>query len=146
LSLLISETDRSLFGQRVLVLGLGRIGKATAVLLSRLGADFAAAAFTADELAAAPLYAADCFFWGGDVCARAGEFDVIINTVPKRLFGDGGLACIRCGATVIDAASAACLDGERAVNFRYLPASGLPQRFSRKSAAGIMKALILEKP
>ena len=81
----ISESRAGLLGMKVLVVGYGRIGKCLAYLLKNMGAYVNVSARKESDLAWI-----ECFGYNAvetkTVAQRAGEFDIIFNTVPVNLF------------------------------------------------------------
>jgi len=146
LSLIIGGTDKSVFENNVLVLGCGRVGKAVALLLAKTGIKTAVATFDQAELAAAALYA-DTAFPGQDLSAHIGGFDVVINTIPAKILDGAILEKIAPGTMLFELASVDCLDrGEaRGYPFEYVPAPGLPAKYSARAAAAIMAKSILAR-
>ena len=139
LSMVICNTDRSVYDIHILILGCGRVGKATALLFGRLGLKTAVASFDIDEYNAHSLYAEKAYYKDGFV-QEIGKYDIIINTVPHEILKDNALRKIKPKALVLELASVSCLDKEM-VNkypFKYVVAGSLPVIYSAESAAEIM--------
>lgn len=143
IALLISETKKSLFEQKILILGLGRCGKALAIHLGKLGLDYQVAAFRDEDFADSALYASKCYS-SENFKSHLGEFDIIINNVPEKIISDEDILAIKKDAFVLEVASVNCLNAEKANHFKYMVAPGLPQKFSCESAAALMKEVVLE--
>ena len=136
--LLLQESERSLFGSRVLVSGFGRIGRLLAVKLSALGAGVTVAARREEQRAEAEAlgYAAASFD------ALNGDYDFVVNTVPERVLGEDFLCCLPETALILELASApGGYDRNLAENLglRCLSAPGLPGRSAPLSAAELMR-------
>lgn len=100
----LEETDRTIMGQRILILGMGRISKALIRLLSGFGAKITAAARKCSDRAWAEIYGCR----SADINAVDGELefaDIVFNTVPVPLLDEKRLKLLRPDCLVIDLAS-----------------------------------------
>ena len=136
--LLLQESERSLFGSRILVSGFGRIGRLLAGKLHAMGAAVTVAARREEHRAEAGAlgYAAVSFD------ALPGGFDFVVNTVPERVLGEGFLCCLPETALMLELASApGGYDRNLAENLglRCQAAPGLPGRSAPLSAAELMR-------
>ena len=140
LPVLIKETPASIYEQKVLILGLGRIGKALAILFDKLGIDYTCMV-TPRELDSANIYAKD-YFLKEELLERVGGFDTIVNTIPVKVFEDGDLKYINDEAVFIELASNKCLDDTKA-KFKFVWALALPTKYMPMSAARLMDEVIM---
>ncbi|MDR0850007.1 MAG: hypothetical protein LBN07_00805 [Christensenellaceae bacterium] len=140
LPVLIEQTDKSVFEQKVLILGLGRIGKALAILFGKLGIDYSCMV-TEKELDSASIYAKD-YFTKKELLKNISKFDAIINTIPIKVFEDEDLKHISNKTMFIELASAKCFDDTKA-EFKFVWALALPTKYMPMSAAGLMKEVIV---
>lgn len=142
--LLLRESGRTLRGARVLICGWGRIGRLLALRLAALGARVAAAARSPRDramIAALGLRALDY----GELEAAVGEFDLLVNTVPARVLGEGALCCVSQEALLLELASPpGGFDRQLAENIglRVLTAPGLPGKSVPLSAAELLRDVI----
>ncbi len=145
LALLISSTEKSIFENNVLILGLGRVGKAAALLLQKTGVKTDAAASDKAELDASSLYVGNAFALN-ELPRRINGYDVIINTVPAKILEKESLEKIQAGAALIELASQSCLcDGlAEKYPFTYISAPSLPTKYSALSAADILLECVYE--
>ena len=138
IALAVSESDRSLLGERILVAGYGRIGRALSRRLSAFGADVTVALRSATAAALAECDGVrTCGYPVGDLSG----YGVIFNTVPAEVFTAGDILSLSAENLIIDLASAPggldhSLAGERAL--RCIMASGLPGKYSPRSAGRII--------
>lgn len=145
LALLISNTEKSIFENKILILGSGRVGMATAALLNKLDLNTDIAIFHNDKFAVASFYGKNVVF-ENQLFERIGQYDVIINTVPFKILKDEFLSKINNNAIILEVASTNCLEKDllKDYKFKYIPSPALPQRYSAESAAGIMLEIILK--
>lgn len=142
----MQKQDISLFGQKVLIIGTGRIGKALVKILHGFGADITSAARRRSELAAAEI--------GGcktvrteDISLFAEEFSLVFNTVPARVIEEDFIKRAGRNTLIIDLASApggtdfaaAEKYGVKAVNLL-----GVPGKFSYISAGELIARTVLD--
>jgi dipicolinate synthase subunit A len=100
----LEELPITLHGARVLVIGAGRLGKVLAWQLKGLGASVSLAARRWADLAWAQVWGCGTERsdeLGSWLCA----YDLIINTVPAPVLGEGELGEVKPGCLVIDLAS-----------------------------------------
>lgn len=142
LSIIISNTDKSIFEQKILLLGGGRITKACCVLFKKLGVNCSVASFSQSEYFNA-FYYSDKRYLGNDFYKEVGLYDVIINTRPFLYITDDKVDKIKKDALFIETASENCLNVTSVKNFKYFLAPKLPQKFSPYSAGRIIAEKIL---
>ncbi len=137
-ALAVNETERSVFGAEVLVLGFGRIGRLAARYFAALGARVTAAARKPGDLARIRV----CGYTPADIRdgeALAGALaaaDIILNTVPAPVLAGGKAAAGRSDAVLIELASVPCTDG--GAPFRVIRAGGLPGKTAPVTAGYII--------
>ncbi|MBR6559154.1 MAG: hypothetical protein IKT70_09155 [Clostridia bacterium] len=84
----IKELPVTLFGSRALVVGYGRVGRATAELLKKMGVKVTVAARRESDLADAICRGMNIYNDSRGLEGISSEYDCIFNTVPVRLFTD----------------------------------------------------------
>ena len=151
LQIAMQETGACIFGSNVLVIGYGRVGKATAKLFKAVGANTAVAARRLSSIAEAENYGMRSF----DINEMYGHipgFSVIINTVPAMVLDNGMLEAVAKNAVIIDLASKpGGVDFEAAnqLNRRVVWALSLPGRVapitSGEIIADAVRNIILER-
>ena len=94
LGLLIRESDRALWGGRVLICGWGRIGRLLSLDLDALGAEVTVAARGKADRAMARALGLDALDYS-ELEPALGGFDFIVNTVPARVLTEAMLCCVR---------------------------------------------------
>lgn len=104
IQLIMEETPITLCHSRCLVIGYGRIGKALCHRLKGLGADVTASARSAADLAwirafgYTPVKTAE-------LDGNLADYDVVVNTVPFRVFGEQRLREVKADCLCLDLAS-----------------------------------------
>lgn len=100
----MEETDRTIMGQRILIIGMGRIAKALIRLLQGFNAEVTVAARKCSDRSWAEIYGCRT----SDIASLGRELEratIVFNTVPVRLLDEHLLRKIGKGCPVIDLAS-----------------------------------------
>lgn len=144
LETVLRETDFSVEGAKVLVLGFGRVGKACAAAFSALGAEVTVSArsLSARENARNTGYRA-CEFISLGALKRA---DVIINTVPEKVLLRKDLEKIKKDAFILDLASkpfGTDFDAAKDLGLKAETAPGLPGKTAPKTAGSFIAEAII---
>lgn len=142
LSLIIENSEKSLKDNKILILGAGRVAKSCALLLGDLNLNFAIASYNKQKFPENNYFAKKSYL-GNSFVRDLGKFDVIINTIPAKIFNDKMINKVQPDAVFIETASTPCLDSEKAKHFRYINAPGLPQKFCANTAGKLMMKNIL---
>lgn len=100
----IEKSPYTVRGSRVLILGFGRVGKATAALFRSVGAKVSLCSRNEQEIKSALAQGYDMRRYSGftRVIPRS---DIIINTVPSLILTDEALSHVGRNAIIIDLAS-----------------------------------------
>lgn len=140
----MEEMDITLHCARALVIGYGRVGRVTAQRLAVLGTHVSVAARSYEQLAWADV-------WGyqtehiSRLVPWLCSYDLVINTVPAPVLGEGELSALKPGALVIDLASKpGGVDFESAekLGVKVIWALSLPGKVAPRSAAGYIRNTI----
>lgn len=140
LQCLMEGSKSSLWQEKVLVLGWGRIAKLLALRLMALGAKLCIGARSEESLAMAQ--ALGCEAVELDNLEEAmGSAKYIVNTIPARIISDSALYCINSDAMLLELASLPGgfdrnLAENLGLNVRFAP--GLPGKCAPYSAAKLM--------
>lgn len=137
LSIIISETSKTVFGSKILVLGYGRVGKQISEYLKALRAEVYVEArkdpdlawITAKGMKAVPIE---------DLPLYVGDMDVIVNTVPAMMLDCRLLDLVKSDVFILDLASTPggtnfAYAAEKAV--KTVHALGIPGKVACRSAA-----------
>lgn len=141
LNIILSSSDKSIYENNILILGNGRVAKSCAILLDKLGARFSLCSFHKENFDANYFFTENAFL-GDKLKEKIQDFDVVINTIPAKIFDEKLLTLIQKNAIFIETASIKCLDDEKAKHFEYIFASGLPQKVAPFSAGKLMLEII----
>lgn len=146
LELALRELDCTVAGLSTLVIGWGRVAKATAALFSAAGADVTVTARSAAALAEAEICRHKAFPLS-DLHDRIGEYRLIINTVPALVIDGEAVRRTRGSCLIIDLASKpggtdfeSCAKEGR----RFIHALGLPGKCSPETAGGIIAVTAIQ--
>ena len=152
--LAMQNMKKTLCGSRVAVVGYGRIGRMLSCLLAKIGASVTVAARNLRQLAEASSFGnntvriSSSYALGGlgPLCEE-GDFDVIFNTVPARLFDKEVIEMLPKDILLIDLASVPggvdfAAAKERGINAIW--ALSLPGKYAPESAGKIIADTLCE--
>ena len=140
----IEETDITLHGSRMMVIGYGRIGKILSSMLSGLGAKVTAIVNSTEAAAQAESNGHKVVYFE-DMNNRLKESDVIFNTVPTILLDNSNMKYIREETLIIDLASppyGVDINDSRDFGLKVLYTNSLPGKIAPKTTASYILATI----
>lgn len=100
----MEETQRTVHGSNVLVMGFGRIGKVLAKMLDGIGAKVYCEARKDEDISWIKAYGYNPVHLN-DLNENLNKFDIIINTIPFQILDEERLELVRKEAIIIDLAS-----------------------------------------
>ena len=100
----MEETQRTVHGSKVLIMGFGRIGKVLAKMLDGIGAKVSCEARKDEDLAWIKAYGFEPIHLN-DLNDKLNEFDIIINTIPFQILNNDRLELVKKDVVLIDLAS-----------------------------------------
>ena len=100
----MEETQRTIHGSKVLVMGFGRVGKVLAKMLEGIGAKVTCEARKNEDISWIKAYGYNPLHFR-DLNEHLGEFDIIINTIPSLIFDKTRLDLLKNESVLIDLAS-----------------------------------------
>lgn len=100
----MEETQRTVHGSNVLVMGFGRMGKVLAKSLAGIGAKVYCEARKNEDIAWIKAYGYEPIHLN-DLNEELGKFDIIINTIPFQILDSERLDLVKKDAVLIDIAS-----------------------------------------
>ena len=140
----IEETNITIHGSNVLILGFGRIGKVLAKSLSAMGANVFCEARKKQDLAWIETYGYEKVPLE-DLNKNIEKYDIIFNTIPHIILNEEKLKLLKKDALIIDLASEPG-GVERniceSLEIKNIWALALPGKIAPKSAAKIIKQVI----
>lgn len=137
---IFDNIDYTLHSSRCAVFGYGRVAKVTADALSSLGADVTVCVRKGSDISLAEINRLKgCRI--ADFYRYAGDFDILINTVPSLVIDRKILECVKKECLIIDVASAPFgTDFSTAFEFgiKALQCPSLPGKVAPKTAGKII--------
>jgi dipicolinate synthase subunit A len=100
----MEETQRTVHGRNVLIMGFGRIGKVLAKMLTGIGAKVYCEARKNEDIAWIKAYGYEPIHLN-DLNKHLGKFDIIINTIPFQILDNERLDLLKKDIVIIDLAS-----------------------------------------
>ena len=104
LQIAMEETQRTVHGSNVLVMGFGRIGKVLAKMLDGIGAKVYCEARKNEDISWIKAYGYNPIHLN-DLNQELGKFDIIINTIPFQILDEQRLNLLNKDVVLIDLAS-----------------------------------------
>ena len=104
LQIAMEETQKTVHGSKVLVMGFGRIGKILAKMLDGIGAKVSCEARKDDDLAWIKAYGFEPIDLE-QLNENLSKFDIIINTIPFQILNEERLNLVKKDVVLIDLAS-----------------------------------------
>lgn len=134
----ISELQETVFGSKIVITGLGRIGKVLSRLLCAMGAHVTVATRKLSDCAYARQLGCRGVLLGTDDFLRAiRECTLSFNTVPAPIYSPELLREFRKGAVIIDLASSPCVP-EGVDGIKVIRALSLPGKYSPLTSGEII--------
>ena len=127
----LQNSQNSIFENKILILGNGRVGKATGTLLAKLGADFSICSHDPKNFAITYLFSQKNYF-KNNFLQELNNFDVIINTIPAKIIPKDMYSNIKKDCLFLEIASVKTIVGD--VEFVYKLCPALPQKYSALTA------------
>ena len=100
----MEETQKTVHGRNVLIMGFGRIGKVLSKMLSGIGAKVYCEARKNEDIAWIKAYGYEPIHLN-DLDKHLGKFDIIINTIPFQILDNYRLDLLKKDILIIDLAS-----------------------------------------
>lgn len=141
----MQESDRTLFGSSVLVMGYGRCGKILANMLKGIGARVSATYRKESDRAYISAYGYTPIAFK-EAVSYIDTFSFIFNTIPAPVIGRDILKRLKRDTVIIDLAQApggTDFGYARDLNIKALYCPGLPGRVAPYTAAEVLKSAII---
>ena len=130
---LIENTKKSIYQEKILILGSGRVAKAIWKVFDKVGISFDSVMRNEKEKPFATLFSKKVFDMG-DLKKIVSNYSVIINTVPAILFESDD--CFDKDSVLFELASINSLEDNKRIKYILCPA--LPARFCPESSGEVM--------
>lgn len=104
LQIAMEETQRTVHGSKVLVMGFGRIGKVLAKMLDGIGAKVSCEARKNEDISWIKAYGYEPIHLN-NLNENLGDFDIIVNTIPFQILDSKRLDLVKKDVVLIDVAS-----------------------------------------
>ena len=140
----MEETQRTVHGSKVLVMGFGRIGKVLAKMLDGIGAKVSCEARKDEDLAWVKAYGFEPIHLN-NLNDKLNEFDIIINTIPFQILNKDRLELVKKDSVIIDLASnPGGVDRKAAKekNLKLIWALSLPGKIAPLTSADFIKEVL----
>ncbi len=140
---IILNTQKSIFNQKFLILGGGRVCKAVALMFYKLGVSFDVTTRKEEKLLPFQLLADNIVDWN-QYRLELKNYDCVVNTIPAELFTKQDESLFKDGAVLFELASKKCLNKEAEGGVKYVLCPALPSKYTPESA-GILIFEYLQK-
>ena len=140
----MEETQRTIHGSNVLVMGFGRIGKVLAKMLDGIGAKVYCEARKNEDISWIKAYGYNPIHLN-DLNDHLDKFDIIINTIPFQILTGERLDLVKKDTVIVDLASnpgGVDRKAARERNLRVIWALSLPAKVAPLTSAEFIKETI----
>ena len=137
----MEETQRTVHGTNVLIMGFGRIGKVLAKMLDGIGAKVYCEARKDEDISWIKAYGYNPIHLN-DLDENLNKFDIIVNTIPFQLLNADKLDLVKPEAVIIDLASnpgGVDRKAAREKNIKVIWALSLPAKVAPLTSAEFIK-------
>lgn len=139
LPFIITATSCSIYDQKILITGGGKVAQALWNIFSRMGVKFTTTMRDEKQLLLSKIFAENAFHLR-ELEGQAKDFDTIINTIPSKIFGKN--IGLKEGASIFELSSVKCIDEDPQLNYVSCPA--LPAKYSPRTAGNLLWNVIRE--
>ena len=136
LAIILEKSPESIYESKILILGSGRVGKATAAIFAKMGLiNFSLVSNSVQNFAQTFLFSSTNFF-AQEHLNNLKNFDIIINTIPEQTIPENLYNTIKPNCLFLEIASIQSINVNIA-KFNYVLCPALPQKYSCISAAKV---------
>lgn len=147
IALMVSETEKTVFGQKVLILGYGRIGKLLSEYTKALGAEVYVEARKDADLTWIKAKGMNAIHLN-HLDDYIGDMDIIVNTIPALIIDSNKLELISQEALILDLASlpgGVDFASAKQRGVKAIHALGIPGKIAAKSAAEYIYDIVIKQ-
>lgn len=138
------NTDYSLIGSKILIIGYGRIAKALHKILSSYSANITVCSRSSVSKAEAGFNGASHILFQD--LKKPSDFDVVINTVPHIVLTKNELLALKKGALILDLASfpgGVDILVANSLKIKLINGRGMPSKYTQKTAGKIIGEAVI---
>ena len=132
LPIMIENTSQSIYDEKILIIGGGRIAKSLWSLFSKMGVTFSATMRNVKQLSDSMLFTSS-YFPLDDLRDKLSNYSIVINTVPATLFDSN--STFSAGCVLFELSSIPCVSGSRV---GVVPCRALPSKFAPITAGKLL--------
>ena len=147
INIMIEDTDKILQGQKVLILGFGRVAKTLAMKLKGLQMEVTCVARKDKDIAWIETYGYRALYLSF-IENELKNYDFIINTIPYQILKEEQLSKVKKETLLIDLASSPggiCQDDAKKLGLKSIWALALPGKIAPTSSAKFIRKVIYSK-
>lgn len=137
----MENTQRTIHGSNILIMGFGRVGKVLAKMLDGIGAKVSCEARKDSDIAWIKAYGYNPIHLS-DLDGELGNYDIIINTIPFQILDENRLRNVKKECTIIDLSSnpgGVDRNAARRMGLKMIWALSLPGRVAPMTSAEFIK-------
>lgn len=137
----MENTQRTIHGSNVLIMGFGRVGKVLAKMLDGIGAKVSCEARKNSDIAWIKAYGYNPIHLS-ELESELGNYDIIINTIPFQILDENRLKYIKKECTIVDLSSnpgGVDRRAARSLGIKLIWALSLPGKVAPMTSAEFIK-------
>ena len=137
----MENTQKTIHGSNVLIMGFGRVGKVLAKMLDGIGAKVSCEARKNSDIAWIKAYGYTPIHLS-ELESELGNYDIIINTIPFQILDENRLKYIKKDCTIVDLSSnpgGVDRRAARSLGIKLIWALSLPGKVAPMTSAEFIK-------
>lgn len=137
----MENTQKTIHGSNVLIMGFGRVGKVLAKMLDGIGAKVSCEARKNSDIAWIKAYGYNPIHLS-ELESELGNYDIIINTIPFQILDENRLKYIKTDCTIVDLSSnpgGVDRRAARSLGIKLIWALSLPGKVAPMTSAEFIK-------
>lgn len=137
----MENTQRTIHGSNILIMGFGRVGKVLAKMLDGIGAKVSCEARKNSDIAWIKAYGYNPIHLS-ELEKVLGDYDIIINTIPFQILDEERLKCVKKECTILDLSSnpgGVDRNAARRMGLKLIWALSLPGKVAPMTSAEFIK-------
>lgn len=141
IQLAMENTQRTIHGSNILIMGFGRVGKVLAKMLDGIGAKVSCEARKNSDIAWIKAYGYNPIHLS-ELDTVLGDYDIIINTIPFQILDESRLKYVKKECTILDLSSTpggVDRNAARKMGLKLIWALSLPGKVAPMTSAEFIK-------